>query len=55
MPQGQFEEQLRRVVDSEKLLNNGARPDDGEDEEISCDVGGDEFDAFADDDGTGDY
>jgi len=55
MPQGQFEEQLRRVVDSEKLLNNGARPDDGEDEEIACEVGGDEFDAFADDDGTGDY
>lgn len=55
MPQGQFEEQLRRVEAGEKLMDNGARPDDGEDEEITCDVGGDEFDAFADDDGTGDY
>jgi len=55
MPQGQFEEQLRRVVDGESLLKNGPRPEDEDDEEIECEVGGDEFDAFADDAGEGDY
>jgi len=57
LAQGQFEEQLRRYVEGEKLLNNGPRPEgEGDDEEeISVEVGGDEFDAFADDDGTGDY
>lgn len=48
---GQFEEQLRRFTEGEDLIANGPRPEDEEDEEIACDVGGDEFDAFADGDG----
>lgn len=55
MPQGQFEEQLRRLGEAEKLMDNGKRPvDPNAEEEIECEVGGDEFDAFADGDG-GDY
>merc|ERR1719424_1703120 len=55
MPQGQFEEQLRRLGECEKLMDNGKRPvDPNAEEEIECEVGGAEFDAFADGDG-GDY
>jgi len=49
---GQFEEQLRRFTEGEALIANGPRPEDEDDEEISCDVGGEEFDAFADGDGN---
>lgn len=50
---GQFEEQVRRITEGEKLMDNGPRPegDGDEEEEISVEVGGDEFDAFADGDG----
>jgi hypothetical protein len=51
---GQFEEQVRRKLAGEKLMDNGPRPegDENEEEEITADVGGDEFDAFADGDGS---